>query len=117
MACASMAPAFLQDAPFGAMCRIITPAGRRPINWRRLVFTFWWWVAMPSAGKRQLTRFAQQEVRQTSFPPIFRTQPARAVAKKAIDLGIGHGEILVNNAGIYPFGPTREMTEEQFVAR
>jgi len=39
---------------------------------------------------------------------------AREVAKKAIELGNGHIDILINNAGIYPFGPTHEMTEEQF---
>jgi NAD(P)-dependent dehydrogenase (short-subunit alcohol dehydrogenase family) len=39
---------------------------------------------------------------------------AREVAGKAIDLGNGHVDILINNAGIYPFGPTHEMTEEQF---
>jgi NAD(P)-dependent dehydrogenase (short-subunit alcohol dehydrogenase family) len=38
----------------------------------------------------------------------------RIVAKKAIELGNGHIDILINNAGIYPFGPTHEMTEEQF---
>ncbi|MGA7568662.1 MAG: SDR family oxidoreductase [Terriglobales bacterium] len=39
---------------------------------------------------------------------------ARDVAKKALELGNGHVDILINNAGIYPFGPTHEMTEEQF---
>jgi NAD(P)-dependent dehydrogenase (short-subunit alcohol dehydrogenase family) len=39
---------------------------------------------------------------------------ARAVAKRAIELGDGHVDILINNAGIYPFGPTQDMTEEQF---
>ena len=39
---------------------------------------------------------------------------AREVARKAIELGSGHVDILINNAGIYPFGPTHEMTEEQF---
>ena len=39
---------------------------------------------------------------------------ARAVAKRAIELGGGHVDVLINNAGIYPFGPTQEMTEEQF---
>jgi NAD(P)-dependent dehydrogenase (short-subunit alcohol dehydrogenase family) len=39
---------------------------------------------------------------------------ARAVARKAIELGNGHVDILINNAGIYPFGPTHEMTEELF---
>jgi NAD(P)-dependent dehydrogenase (short-subunit alcohol dehydrogenase family) len=39
---------------------------------------------------------------------------ARQVAKRAIELGNGRVDILINNAGIYPFGPTHEMTEEQF---
>jgi NAD(P)-dependent dehydrogenase (short-subunit alcohol dehydrogenase family) len=39
---------------------------------------------------------------------------AREVAKTAIELGNGHVDILINNAAIYPFGPTHEMTEEQF---
>ena len=39
---------------------------------------------------------------------------ARAVAKRAIELGNGHVDNLINNAGIYPFGPTHEMTEEGF---
>src|SRR5246500_3758837 len=39
---------------------------------------------------------------------------AREVAKRAIELGDGHVDILINNAGIFPFGPTHEMTEEQF---
>jgi NAD(P)-dependent dehydrogenase (short-subunit alcohol dehydrogenase family) len=39
---------------------------------------------------------------------------ARAIAKRAIEVGNGHVDILINNAGIYPFGPTHEMTEEQF---
>ena len=39
---------------------------------------------------------------------------AREVARKAIVLGNGHVDILINNAGIYLFGPTHEMTEEQF---
>ena len=41
-------------------------------------------------------------------------QSARAVAKGAIELGDGRVDILINNAGIYPFGPTHEMTEEGF---
>ena len=39
---------------------------------------------------------------------------ARALAQRAIELGGGHVDILINNAGIYPFGPTHEMTEEGF---
>lgn len=38
---------------------------------------------------------------------------ARAVAKRAVELA-GHVDILINNAGIFPFGPTHEMTEEVF---
>jgi NAD(P)-dependent dehydrogenase (short-subunit alcohol dehydrogenase family) len=38
----------------------------------------------------------------------------RTVAKKAIELGDGQVDILINNVGIFPFGPTHEMTEEQF---
>lgn len=39
---------------------------------------------------------------------------AREVAKKAIELGRGHVDILINNAGMFPFGPTHEMTEDLF---
>jgi NAD(P)-dependent dehydrogenase (short-subunit alcohol dehydrogenase family) len=39
---------------------------------------------------------------------------AREVAKRAVELGNGQVNILINNAGIFPFGPTHEMTEEQF---
>jgi NAD(P)-dependent dehydrogenase (short-subunit alcohol dehydrogenase family) len=39
---------------------------------------------------------------------------ARIVVKKAIELGNGDVDILINNAGIFPFGPAHEMTEEQF---
>src|ERR1700759_4198759 len=39
---------------------------------------------------------------------------ARAVAEKAVELGGGHVDILINNAGVFPFGPTHEMSEETF---
>ena len=39
---------------------------------------------------------------------------AREVARKAVELADGHVDILINNAAIYPFGPTHEMTEEAF---
>jgi NAD(P)-dependent dehydrogenase (short-subunit alcohol dehydrogenase family) len=39
---------------------------------------------------------------------------AREVAKRANELGNGQVDILINNAGIFPFGLTHEMTEEQF---
>src|SRR5579864_8978149 len=39
---------------------------------------------------------------------------AREVVKRAVELGEGHVDILINNAGIFPFGPAHEMTEELF---
>ena len=39
---------------------------------------------------------------------------ARQVAKRALELGKGHVDILINSAGVFPFGPTHEMTEELF---
>jgi NAD(P)-dependent dehydrogenase (short-subunit alcohol dehydrogenase family) len=39
---------------------------------------------------------------------------AREVARRATELGNGHVDVLINNAGTYPFGPTHEMTEDQF---
>src|SRR5436309_6462146 len=39
---------------------------------------------------------------------------AREVARRAVELGGGDVDILINNAGIYPFGPTHETTEEMF---
>src|SRR5437763_10823572 len=44
---------------------------------------------------------------------LLEADSAREVARKAIELGSGHVDILINNAGIYPFGPRHEMTEEQ----
>jgi len=39
---------------------------------------------------------------------------ARAVARKAVELGNGHVDILINNAGVFPFGPTHETSEKSF---
>jgi NAD(P)-dependent dehydrogenase (short-subunit alcohol dehydrogenase family) len=38
----------------------------------------------------------------------------RKVARRAVELANGHVDILINSAGIFPFGPTHEMTEEVF---
>ena len=38
----------------------------------------------------------------------------RDVARRAVEVGNGHIDILINNAGIYPFGPTYDMTEDMF---
>jgi NAD(P)-dependent dehydrogenase (short-subunit alcohol dehydrogenase family) len=39
---------------------------------------------------------------------------ARQVARRAVELGNGHVDILINNAGVYPFGSTHETSEELF---
>ena len=39
---------------------------------------------------------------------------AREVARRAVAIGHGHVDILINNAGIFPFGPTEKTTEEEF---
>jgi NAD(P)-dependent dehydrogenase (short-subunit alcohol dehydrogenase family) len=39
---------------------------------------------------------------------------AREVARRAIELAAGHVDILINNVGIFPFGPTEKTTEEEF---
>ena len=39
---------------------------------------------------------------------------AREVAKRAVQVGGGHVDILIKNAGIFPFGPTDQATEEMF---
>lgn len=42
-------------------------------------------------------------------------ESARLLAADAITR-LGHVDVLVNNAGVYPFGPTESMTEEDFTA-
>jgi NAD(P)-dependent dehydrogenase (short-subunit alcohol dehydrogenase family) len=39
---------------------------------------------------------------------------ARAVARRAVELGGGHVDILINNAAVFPFGPTHETCEQTF---
>jgi len=41
-------------------------------------------------------------------------ESARKVARRALELGNGHVDILINSAGIFPFGPTHETKEEVF---
>src|SRR5262245_17486761 len=41
---------------------------------------------------------------------------AREVARRAIELGGGQVDIVINSAGIFPSGPTHETTEETFDA-
>lgn len=61
-------------------------------------------AAIRAAGGQ--AEFIQSDLRDASS--------ARAVAKRAVDLADGHVDILINNAGIYPFGPTHETSEESF---
>src|SRR5579872_342776 len=75
---------------------------------------FWLWDVMRSAVSKRSTKYAQQEVKRILLHLIFEMRPAHAIWRKAIELVNGHIDILINNAGIYPFGPTNEMTEEQF---
>ena len=39
---------------------------------------------------------------------------ARALARTALERTGGHLDVLVNNAGVFPFGPTDETTEASF---
>src|SRR5579859_4480596 len=41
---------------------------------------------------------------------------ARQLARRATELGGGRVDIVVNNAGMFPFKPTEEVTEEDFDA-
>ena len=68
---------------------------------------------MQSAATRRLPKSAQQEAKRILLPLTFETRrAAREVAKRAVELGNGHVDILINNAGIFPFGPTNKTTEE-----
>jgi NAD(P)-dependent dehydrogenase (short-subunit alcohol dehydrogenase family) len=71
---------------------------------------------MRSAGKRKTVDEIRATGGKADFIPsdLRDAASAREVAKKAIELGNGRVDILINNAGIYPFGPTHEMREEQF---
>src|ERR1700730_17837422 len=44
------------------------------------------------------------------------SDPARGLARRATELGGGHVDILVNNAAIFPMGPTASMAEDDIDA-
>ena len=90
-------------------------AGRRLINCPCLASMSWSSAAVWSAARGRLPKSAQQEVKPILFRPTFGTRRARAKwRRRAIELGNGHVDILINNAGIFPFGPTNKTTEEEF---
>jgi NAD(P)-dependent dehydrogenase (short-subunit alcohol dehydrogenase family) len=43
-------------------------------------------------------------------------EDVRSLAKQAIELGGGHVDVLINTAGIFPFGPTAETADSDFDA-
>ncbi|MEV4264667.1 SDR family oxidoreductase [Kribbella sp. NPDC049584] len=47
---------------------------------------------------------------------LARLDEVRSLAKQAIELGGGHVDVLINNAGIFPFGPTAETVDSDFDA-
>ena len=66
-------------------------------------------------GARRLRKSMPQEAKRILFRLTCETRRARAKwPEERVELGNGHVDILINNAGIYPFGPTHEMTEELF---
>src|SRR5262245_8957422 len=70
---------------------------------------------MRNAANGQFEKFAQLEVKRISISSDLRdASTARQLAKRAVELGNGNVDILINSAGIFPFGPTHEMTEELF---
>ena len=47
---------------------------------------------------------------------LARLDEVRSLAKQAVELGGGHVDVLINNAGIFPFGPTAETADSDFDA-
>ena len=87
---------------------------RQPRNSLNLVFISWSWGkcgTREESGRRNSAAGGKADFISSE---LLGAESAREVARKAIELGNGHVDILINNAGIYPFGPTHEMTEEQF---
>jgi NAD(P)-dependent dehydrogenase (short-subunit alcohol dehydrogenase family) len=54
----------------------VESASQRPRNSPSLVFMFWLWGEMRSAGRRQWTKFVPQEAKQISLAPNYKAQTA-----------------------------------------
>ena len=66
-------------------------------------------------GERVLAEIRAAGGKADFIPADLRDAPsAREVARNAIERGNGYVDILINNAGIFPFGLTHETTEEVF---
>jgi NAD(P)-dependent dehydrogenase (short-subunit alcohol dehydrogenase family) len=67
----------------------------------------------PSRGEAVVTAIRARGGTADFLSADLRTaESARALARQAVDAGGGHVDILVNNVGIAPAGPTPDMTEE-----
>jgi NAD(P)-dependent dehydrogenase (short-subunit alcohol dehydrogenase family) len=70
---------------------------------------------MRNAGKKRSLRFEHRVGQADFISSDLRDAPrARQVARRAVELGNGHVDILINNTGVFPFGPTHETSEELF---
>ena len=66
-------------------------------------------------GKKTVAEIRESGSQADFIPSDLRdASTARAVARRAVELGKGQVDILINSAGIFPFGPTHETTEELF---
>jgi NAD(P)-dependent dehydrogenase (short-subunit alcohol dehydrogenase family) len=65
-------------------------------------------------GEKAVAISVPQEAKRSFYRRTYETRRAREVAKRAVELANGHVDILINSAGIFPFGPTHETTEEAF---
>jgi NAD(P)-dependent dehydrogenase (short-subunit alcohol dehydrogenase family) len=76
-----------------------------------------WWVSGRDAVRgEQVISAIRAEGGQADFitVDISDEESARQLAKRATELGGGHVDILINNAGVFPFGPTHEASEADF---
>jgi NAD(P)-dependent dehydrogenase (short-subunit alcohol dehydrogenase family) len=65
-------------------------------------------------GNRVVREIADAGGQAVFIPADLRSEAdARALADRALER-LGHVDVLVNNAGVFPFGPTEKMTEEDF---